>query len=237
LVANVESWKVSSTRDTIWDIDPKLGKTWEYMYFLTKPIKINKPASWVAELLGRDEKSLMYQMFGRMGGENREAVLDTCGSVQNFINELLGYDGVGPPQQLRIASRRSEDVAEDSLEIDQITSGEPTKKSIPSEEGRKLIRTHVTYERKAVNRALAIEKHGTTCAVCTFNFDETFGKDYADGYIQIHHIKPLSEYEGEVDPETDLVPLCANCHAMAHKRRATVTSVDELKELIKKANG
>ena len=72
---------------------------------------------------------------------------------------------------------------------------------------------------------------------CTFNFDETYGKDYADGYIQIHHVKPLSEYEEEVDPETDLVPLCANCHAMAHRRRDTVTSIEELKQLIEEAKG
>ena len=31
-----------------------------------------------------------------------------------------------------------------------------------------------------------------SAAVC--GFDETYGKDYADGYIQIHHIKPVSEY-------------------------------------------
>ena len=40
-----------------------------------------------------------------------------------------------------------------------------------------------------------------------------------------------------MDPETDLVPLCANCHAMAHKRRNTVTSIDELKGLIENAKG
>ncbi len=40
-----------------------------------------------------------------------------------------------------------------------------------------------------------------------------------------------------MDPETDLAPLCANCHAMAHRRMATVTSIEELKELIEKAKG
>jgi predicted HNH restriction endonuclease len=28
------------------------------------------------------------------------------------------------------------------------------------------------------------------------------------------------------------MPLCANCHAMAHRRRDTVTSIEELKEPI-----
>ena len=103
--------------------------------------------------------------------------------------------------------------------------------------GRERLGQHRTYERSPKNRRLAIQIHGTICTVCEFNFDETYGTEYAEGYIQIHHIKPLSEYEGEVDPETDLVPLCANCHAMAHRRRATVTSIDELKELIEKAKG
>jgi len=86
----------------------------------------------------------------------------------------------------------------------------------PDSEGRKRLVLHVSYERSQKNRREAIKRQGTTCAVRTFNFDQTYGYDYADGYIQIHHIKPLSEYEGKVDPETDLVPLCANCHAMAH---------------------
>ena len=110
------------------------------------------------------------------------------------------------------------------------------EKTVPDSEGRKRIGLHVSYERSPKNRERAIAIHGTTCAVCTFNFDETYGKDYADGYIQIHHIKPLSEYEGEVDPATDLVPLCANCHAMAHKRKTTVTSIEELRALIGVAN-
>jgi putative restriction endonuclease len=40
-----------------------------------------------------------------------------------------------------------------------------------------------------------------------------------------------------VDPGTDLVPLCANCHTIAHRRRGTVTSIEELKELIEKVKG
>ena len=221
----------------IWSIDSETQKTWEYMYFLTKPIKINRSNAWIANLMGRDEQNLIYQMFARMSGDNREAVLDTCGSVQAFIDHLLDYDGDIMPPQLRVASRRSEDVAGNSLETDQVAFGEPTKKSVPSEEGRKLIRKHVTYERKSGNRALAIEINGRTCAVCTFNFDDFYGREYADSYIQIHHIKPLSKYEGKIDPAKDLLPLCANCHAMAHRRRDTVTSIEELKELIEKANG
>jgi len=141
------------------------------------------------------------------------------------------------PSGLQPAPDRSEKVAEESLRVDDATHGEITEKVVPDSEGRKRLVQHTLYERSPKNRRFAIDVHGTTCAVCTFNFDETYGKDYADGYIQIHHIKPLSEYEGEVDPKTDLVPLCSNCHSMAHRRRDTVTSIEELKALIEKAKG
>ncbi|MBI7240155.1 restriction endonuclease, partial [Pseudomonas aeruginosa] len=36
-----------------------------------------------------------------------------------------------------------------------------------------------------------------------------------------------------VNPETDLVPLCANCHAVVHRRRDRTLSVDELKGLVR----
>ena len=139
------------------------------------------------------------------------------------------------PDGLQPRTDPSEKIAEDSLQVDDVTPGEIDEKTVPDSEGRERLVQHVSYERSQKNRREAIKIHGTTCAVCTFNFDETYGEEYADGYIQIHHIKPLSGYEGEVDPKTDLRPLCANCHAMAHRRRDTVTSIEELKELIEKA--
>jgi 5-methylcytosine-specific restriction endonuclease McrA len=221
----------------IWGVNEHTGQTWEYMYFLTKPVKIDRPVSWVADLLGLDETSLMYQGFSRMAGANREAVLDTHGSVQHFINRLLGYDSDSVPPQLLLASGRSEDVAESSLQVDQIAHGEVDEKLIPEVEGREHIVQHRRYERSPKNRKLAIQEHGTICKVCGFDFDEVYGHEYADGYIQIHHVKPLFEHEGEVNPTTDLVPLCANCHSMAHRRRTSVTSIEKLKALIEEANG
>jgi 5-methylcytosine-specific restriction enzyme A len=63
---------------------------------------------------------------------------------------------------------------------------------------------------------------------------EVYGSEHAAGYIQIHHVKPVSVDEGEVDVANDLIPLCANCHVMAHRRK-TVTSIEDLKALIKRA--
>jgi predicted HNH restriction endonuclease len=134
-----------------------------------------------------------------------------------------------------LAPNRSKEVAESSLQVDDITHGTVDEKAIPETEGRERIVQHVVYERSRKNREMTIKIHGTVCQVCGFDFDDVFGRDHANSYIEIHHVRPLSEHEGEVDPATDLVPLCANCHRMAHRRRTTVTSIEELKELIEKA--
>jgi len=216
----------------IWGNDEKSGETWEYMYFLTKPPKIDRSASWVAELLGREEASLVYQGFVTMRGENRKAVLAAPGSVQGFVNRLVGHDGDGMPMDLLVPSGRSEAVAESSLETDLLAHGDSEGGHVSDVEGKKRIARHVRYERSQRNRARAVEMHGTKCRVCGFDFDAAYGHVHAASYVEIHHLKPLSSNEGKVDPATDLVPLCANCHRMAH-RKGEVTPIDELKDLVR----
>ena len=102
-----------------------------------------------------------------------------------------------------------------------------------NEEGAARKRYVTTYERDRYNRSLAIAIHGDTCAACGFNFGQVYG-DYAQGYIQVHHVVPVSDLEGPVrpDPEKDLVPLCANCHAVVHRKRSKTLSLVELKDLL-----
>lgn len=85
--------------------------------------------------------------------------------------------------------------------------------------------------RNGENRRKAIEGHGLKCMVCGFNFEEAYG-ELGKGFIEIHHITPLSKVnEGVlINPEKDLVPLCANCHRMIH-RMGTEMSIDKLKEI------
>jgi hypothetical protein len=221
----------SECAEAIWGTNDE-GRTWRYMYFLTEPIEVYQP---LYEFEGYLHSR--YQGFTKIADARLQEIEEDYGSVEEFIRKILQYEGEGLPGELQPGTGRSEKIAEESLEVDDVTHGDIDEKVVPDSEGRKRLVLHATYERSQKNRRLAIEKHGTTCAVCAFNFDNTYGEDYAKGYIQIHHIKPLSGYEGEVEPETDLVPLCANCHAMAHRRRDTVTSIEELKELIEKAKG
>ncbi len=102
----------------------------------------------------------------------------------------------------------------------------------PISEGKEKIRIQTFLERNPRLRKQAIAIHGTTCAVCNFNFAEKYGA-FGEGYIEIHHLKPHSAVRGEraVDPSTDLVPVCSNCHRMIHKPEPMLT-IDELKRII-----
>ncbi len=56
------------------------------------------------------------------------------------------------------------------------------------------------------------------CVACGMEYGDVYG-EIGEGYIEVHHLSPISQIEGAhaVDPKTDLVPLCANCHAMIHR--------------------
>jgi len=89
------------------------------------------------------------------------------------------------------------------------------------------------YERDPVNRTRAIEIHGCKCSVCGFDFEAVYG-DRGKGFIEVHHNKPLSEIdeEIEIEPRTDLAPVCSNCHRMIHRRKDDILSVEEIKQLL-----
>lgn len=102
-----------------------------------------------------------------------------------------------------------------------------------STEGQQSYRVVSTYERDPQLRRQALKYHGFSCKACGFDFEAFYG-EYGAGYIEVHHIEPLSQRGGpvEVDPQIDLVPLCANCHAVVHRRRDETLSLEQLKEKI-----
>ncbi|WP_438312421.1 EVE domain-containing protein [Sporosarcina sp. FA9] len=90
------------------------------------------------------------------------------------------------------------------------------------------------YERDSKNRIEAIKHHGSSCVACEFNFEEVYRERGID-FIEVHHINPLSTLGEavEINPEIDLVPLCANCHRMVHRRKDNVLSIEQLKGILK----
>ena len=96
---------------------------------------------------------------------------------------------------------------------------------------------HITvnvYERSTKARKACIARYGVDCFVCGFNFKSVYGDD-GDGFIHVHHLKPLSEVgkEYRLDPVRDMRPVCPNCHAMIH-RRIPAYKIEEIKQLLLK---
>lgn len=92
-------------------------------------------------------------------------------------------------------------------------------------EGQLRTRTTAYRTRSRQLRNAAVEhytRNGTIrCAACSFDFGLAY-VDVGDGYIQIHHLEPIS-FGGEreltlVEAVGKVRPLCANCHVMVHRR-------------------
>jgi hypothetical protein len=89
------------------------------------------------------------------------------------------------------------------------------------------------YERDQRARQACLAAHGTTCAVCGTSLRDIYGP-VAEGLIHVHHIRPLSEIgrEYQVNPDTDLRPVCPNCHAVLH-RRVPAYSLDDVRRFLR----
>ncbi|MET1065359.1 MAG: HNH endonuclease [Arthrobacter sp.] len=89
------------------------------------------------------------------------------------------------------------------------------------------------FERDPDARRACIAHHGTSCAACGFSFEQRYGEIGKD-FIPVHHLVPVSQLGSgyELDPISDLVPLCANCHAMAHYGVVSPRTVAELRRII-----
>ncbi len=100
-------------------------------------------------------------------------------------------------------------------------------------EERRRYRQHRKIERSPKAAKRAKEVHGTVCQGCSIDFGIVYGP-VGNGYIEAHHLTPLSELPEDVpvslDPKTDFAVLCANCHRMVHRKNGPRT-VEALREL------
>jgi len=86
-------------------------------------------------------------------------------------------------------------------------------------EGAAVLVTVNRYERDQKARQAALKWHGYQCKVCGLDMAKVYG-EIAKGIIHVHHLIPLSEIKENylVNPKTDLIPVCPNCHAMLHRQ-------------------
>ena len=102
-------------------------------------------------------------------------------------------------------------------------------------EGLRCRITVNAVERNQKARRACVRHHGPTCAVCGFNFGETYGA-WGNGFIHVYHVVPIGSIKKEykVNPVKDLVPVCPNCHAMIHRvNTKNPLTVKQLRHMMK----
>lgn len=131
---------------------------------------------------------------------------------------------------LQLAGEESAEYAASSCEID-YPEGDEDKY-----EGALVKVMANKYERNTKARKECVEKKGYRCMVCGLDFVETYGEIGRD-FIHVHHVTPISsigkKYKLNVD--TDLVPVCPNCHYMLHRKEPPY-SIEELRKIYESIN-
>jgi len=113
------------------------------------------------------------------------------------------------------------------------TGEEPDRSATCSlEEGARSEERSWRIERSPANRAACIAVHGSRCIICGLDMGSVYG-ELGEQYIHVHHLNPLAFLDGPrpVDPRTDLVPVCPNCHSMLHRVTPPLTP-GQLREMM-----
>ena len=94
-------------------------------------------------------------------------------------------------------------------------------------EGVKRITQTAVYDRSRRLRDYAISQFTVdgriSCSCCDFNFSDFYGPEIGGGFIEIHHVKPIFQYDSDNLVKTignaikNLTPVCSNCHRMIHR--------------------
>jgi len=109
------------------------------------------------------------------------------------------------------------------------------------EEGTRRVRNAQVYERSKKLREAAISRctiNGhLACSVCSFDFSTVYG-ERGRGYIEIHHQKPIFQYEEQDTAKfleqalQNVVPVRSNCHRMIHREKNAPMPVEELRQIV-----
>ena len=181
-----------------------------------KNLKENHNFSREIDPTGSDFTKRLYK-------ESLEKVLETVS--EEYENDFYrGYHwNCEVIERIRNASKH--EINWDEETVQEETAG--------TTEGKRTVYYTTKYERSSKNREAAIRIHGTKCMICGFDFGQKYG-ELGKGYIEVHHIKPLATLEQEVviNPETDLICVCANCHRMLHRFKNYIVTVEELKYIV-----
>lgn len=106
-----------------------------------------------------------------------------------------------------------------------------------AKEGRVIYKLHKLRERgsklsKKKKEEYFKQNGKLDCEICGFDFVKKYG-EIGKGFMEAHHIIPLSKINGETQTElNDLALVCANCHRMLHREISTM-NIESLKNKLK----
>lgn len=159
--------------------------------------------------------------------------LDIVKSV-DYVIENAGYDYEDKLNYLSLAEKTVKYGKEKLFvydENDMIIEGVVKEKNIVVKERSQKLR-NAAVAANTINGRIK-------CSVCGFDFEDRYG-EIGKGFIEIHHKKPIYQYEQDdtdkviKDALVNLVPICSNCHRMIH--RAKALSFEEFKKIIEERN-
>ena len=163
--------------------------------------------------------------------------------LEEYTDNILSLDHLhehgynGQPQSVR--EIKDESLLDFLLHPHQIANDEAYDVDYPEDDDKlyegALMKVNVNkYERNQKARRECVAKKGYQCLVCGRDFEATYG-EIGKNFIHVHHLTPIStigkEYELNVD--TDLAPVCPNCHYMLHRKNPPYT-IEELKDSLAK---
>lgn len=147
--------------------------------------------------------------------------------------------------ELRYLLTNDFDYSDIKVNLKEIEKGERKRltfdENIIIQEGVKKVAKVKVYERSTKLRNYAIEhftKDGhISCNCCSFDFENFYG-EHGKGFIEIHHEKPIFQFQDEDLEKTldnalqNLVPVCSNCHRMIHRNWSKPLEILQLKGFI-----
>ncbi|HLU83933.1 MAG TPA: HNH endonuclease [Vicingaceae bacterium] len=171
-----------------------------------------------------------HETFERFGyaqykGESRKGYVEITKEGKNHLKdnqEILNY--------LLVNDFEYSDLTENLRKVEDNKGRRKIQtfdENIIIQEGIKKVAQVKVYERSSKLRNYAIDhftKNGyIACECCSFDFEKFYGSEIGKGFIEIHHTKPIFQYEDSDIENTlenalkNLAPVCSNCHRMIHR--------------------
>lgn len=141
---------------------------------------------------------------------------------------------------IELWSNRSHSKSDHDYYSQSVLNQEPTKTNIL--EGRRRLVVHERRERSQTLRRIKTQKFKEengklNCELCYFVFNEKYPPELAADFIEVHHIRPISDYDvREPTKLEDLMLVCPNCHRMIHRTKDVAKNLIMLKKWFSKIN-